>query len=164
MAQAQGYGGWTFTCAPIGEHAYTLLDYFSCGGNRPDGWWMGKEGDETHGCILSWWANTYMEPGTDFDVAKTFTCPKDGEVLIDAMSLIVGSPSEDGINIAIFKNEEVLLPWETWYDGVNRPFTPIQTTVKAGDQIHFRVNKNGNTKGDGLDWNPSVLYTMSYGR
>lgn len=159
MAQTQGHDGWTFTYCPIGEHTYTPFDTFSCGGNRPDGWWNGAEGNEDAGCILSWWANTYMQPGENYDVAKTFTCPKDGEILIDAMSLIVGAPSEDGINIAVFKNDEPLLPWETWYDGVNRPFEPIRTTVKKGDCIHFRVNKNGNTIGDGLDWNPTVLYS-----
>ena len=158
MSLKQGFDGWTFDYAPIGKDEYTPLNYYSNGGNRPDGWWQDEEGNETYGCILSWWANTYMHPGTDYDVAKTYTCPRDGRVLLDAMSLIVGSPSEDGINIAIFKNTEVLLPWETWYDGVNRRFSPITVDVCAGDQLHFRVNKNGNNEDDGLDWNPSVLY------
>ncbi len=159
MSEKQGFDGWTFECAPIGTDAFTPFNRFSRGGNRPDGWWMDEEGNERHGCILTWWSNTYMHPGTDYDVAKVFTAPYDGEILIGAMSLIVGLPSEDGMNIGIFQNGEALLPFQTRYDRVNTPFTPIKTTVRKGDRIIFRVNKKGNNQDDGLDWNPSVLYT-----
>ena len=158
MAQVQGFDGWTFECAPIGSNDYTLLNHYSLGGNKPDGWWMDEEENWRHGCITSWWANTYMHPGTDYDVAKVFTAPYDGEVLIGAMSYIVGSPSEDGLNAGIFKNDTVLMPYETKYDGLNPEFVPLKTTVKKGDRLIFRVNNNGNNKNDGLDWNPTVLY------
>lgn len=158
MLGVQGHDGWYFQYAPIGKEEYHDYDTYVYSDKLQDGWWKGAEENYAFGNIRRWWFDTYMEPGDEYDCVKTFVCPKDGEILINAASYIVGKPTEDGIAVSVRKNSEILFE-ELKFEGVNDPFPPIRTAVKEGDRIHFRVNKNGNTKNDGLDWNPTVLYT-----
>ena len=158
MTGKQGVDGWYFQYAPIGTDDYRDYDTFVYSKKLQDGWWQGEEENYADGCIRRWWFDTYMLPGEESDCVKTFVCPKDGEILINAASYIVGAPSEDGIRVSVRKNAEVLFE-ELKFERVNTVFRPIRTTVKEGDKIHFRVNKNGNAINDGLDWNPTILYT-----
>lgn len=158
MTGEQGVDGWRFQYASIGQDDYQDYDTYVYSQKLQDGWWQGEEENYTHGCIRRWWFDTYMEPGTDYDCVKTFVCPKDGEILINAASYIVGKPTEDGIAVSVRHNSDILFE-ELKFNRVNTKFKPIRITVKAGDKIHFRVNKNGNTENDGLDWNPTILYT-----
>ena len=158
MTGKQGVDGWHFQYSPIGSEDYFDYDTYVYSTKLQDGWWQGEEENYALGNIRRWWFDTYMAPGEDADCVKTFICPFDGEILINAASYIVGAPSEDGIRISVRKNAEVLYE-ELKFDGLNTQFKPIRTAVKEGDQIHFRVNKNGNAVNDGLDWNPTVLYT-----
>jgi hypothetical protein len=163
MTGKQGVDGWRVQYAPIGTDDYQDYDNYVYSKKLQDGWWKGEEENYADGCIRRWWADTYMLPGEESDCVKTFVCPKDGEILINAASYIVGAPSDDGINVCVRKNAEQLWPtdkaWETKYNRVNDVFKPTRTAVKAGDKIYFRVNKNGNAINDGLDWNPTILYT-----
>ena len=157
MLGVQGHDGWHFQYAPVGKDEYFDYDTYVYSDKLQDGWWLGAEENYDYGNIRRWWFDTYMEPGEKADCVKTFICPYDGEILINAASYIVGAPSEDGIRVSVRRNAEVLFE-ELKFDGQNTAFPPLRTAVKAGDEIHFRVNKNGNTKGDGLDWNPTILY------
>lgn len=156
-SEVQGTDGWRFQFAPIGTDDYQDYDTFVYSEKIQNGWWQGEEENFDHGCIRNWWSGTFMFPGTESDCVKTFVCPRDGEILIGAASMIVGMPTEDGIRVSVRHNSEVLYE-KIMMEHQNDRFEPITCTVKAGDCIYFRVNKNGNTTGDGLDWNPTILY------
>jgi hypothetical protein len=99
-----------------------------------------------------------MRPGEACDAVKTYVCPEDGRVLLGASGdLIPGEPSDDGVRLFVF--HEKTLVWEKEMaagDLVELP--PLVLDVRAGDRIHFRLNKIGNAEGDGTDWDPTVLY------
>lgn len=157
LSEVQGTNGWRFQYVPIGTDDYRDFDVFVYSEKLQNGWWHKEEENYDDGCIRNWWSGTFMLPGEKSDVSKTFVCPKDGKVLIGAASLIVGQPSEDGINVSIRHNKEVLFE-KTMFEHHNDRFEPIELTVKKDDCIYFRVNKNRNAKNDGLDWNPTILY------
>lgn len=157
-SEVQGTDGWRFQYSPVGSDEYFDYDTFVYSEKLQNGWWQGEEENYAHGCIRNWWSGTFMMPGTESDAVKTFVCPYDGEILIDAASFVVGMPTEDGIAVSVRHNREILFE-DVKMEHINPLFTPISRTVKKGDCIYFRVNKNGNTEGDGLDWNPTVLYT-----
>ncbi len=158
MTGKQGVDGWRFQFASIGKDDYQDYDTYVYSQKLQDGWWQGEEENYTHGCIRRWWFDTYMLPGEEYDCVKTFVCPRDGEIIINAASYIVGAPSDDGIAVSVRHNHDILFE-ELKFNRVNTRFTPIRTEVKKGDCIYFRVNKNGNAVNDGLDWNPTILYT-----
>lgn len=153
----QGYDGWHFCYAPVGTNDY--VDYvYQQALHAPDGWHAAEGSDEDFGCVLCWWWNFYMCPGEKADVSKTYVCPRDGEVAISANhECTTGEQTEDGIRAMVLHNEELL-----WEDTLGYQEFVMQPTVirkvKAGDRIHFRINKIGNAKNDGVDWDPTVLY------
>ncbi len=154
----QGYDGWHFGYAPIGTHDYIDYDEYRIELNSPDGWHTSAGTDGDYGKVLAWWWNYYMCPGEKADVAKTYICPLDGTVAISAHhECMTGEATTDGVRVMLLHGEELL--WE--YTLGNMEFTMPPTLireVKAGDAIHFRVNKIGSAEKDGLDWDPSVLY------
>ena len=158
QSEVQGTDGWRFQYSPIGSDEYFDYDTFVYSEKLQNGWWQGEEENYAHGCIRDWWSATFMQPGEESDCVKTFVCPTDGEILIGAASFVVGMPTEDGICVSVRHNKEILFE-DTKLESVNPAFEPISCSVKKGDCIYFRVNKNGNINGDGLDWNPTVLYT-----
>ncbi len=157
-SEVQGTDGWRFQYSPVGSEEYFDYDTFVYSEKLQNGWWKGEEENYAHGNIRRWWSDTFMQPGEESDCVKTFVCPCDGELLVGASSMIVGMPSEDGILVSVRHNKKVLFE-KLLKEHQNDGFKPIAVTVEKGDRIHFRVNKNGNTQGDGLDWNPTVLYT-----
>lgn len=156
-SEQQGVGGWRFGYSPIGSSEYFDYPEFRHETQSADGW-HAPEGDEQCGCILRLWADVYMRPGAACDAVKTYVCPEDGRVLLGASGLLIpGEPSEDGVRLLVFHGEALV--WEKeMAAGSLAALPPLVLDVRAGDRIHFRLNKIGNAEGDGTDWDPTVLY------
>lgn len=156
-SEEQGSGGWHFGYSPIGSNLYFDYPEFRHENKNPDGWHT-PDGDEKCGCILRLWGDVYMRPGEECDAVKTYICPMDGRILLGSTDkLIPGEPSADGVHLAVLHGDTPV--WETdAYAGDLADFPPLVLDVRAGDAIHFRVNKKGNSEGDGMDWDPTVLY------
>ena len=157
-ASAQGADGWHFGYAPIGEHTYTDYPILADLGSRVLGWKGEEESMTRFGSVETRWGNTYMHPGEEFDCAKTYVCQKGGRVRLGSPStIIMGQPTEDGVLLSILCNDVLLWQAELPPNGVF-PAPRLELDVQAGDAIHFRVNKKGNAKNDGITWDPAVLY------
>ncbi len=161
----QGRGGWHWQYAPIGTNEYYDYPNWIGGHAANNGWWNGDFGDYTDGCILRQWWDTYMCPGTRSDAVKAYTCPRDGVLAITSSEPIKAGDifdKTDGVLVRILRNDENVWPldreWETVELFREIPRAILQTPVKAGDVIRFRVNMNTVPKGNGTSWNPFVYY------
>jgi len=160
----QGAGGWSWQRVPANSYennAYEDMDEFANGY-----WWYSQENDWTSGRI----GNTEAFLGTgDYDLAMTYTASIDGVVDItaiwDSIAVYSGYTSEDGVYAAVYKNGFKV--WPTGGSGAKQlvetnaaaSFETVTLSVKAGDQLHFRLNKNESNTGDNIVWNPVVTYT-----
>jgi hypothetical protein len=161
----QGRGGWHWQYAPIGSDDYRDYPNWLAGHGPDNGWWTGEFDDRTNGCVLRSWWDTYICPGTESDACRSFTCPKDGTLILSCSEPIKAGDifdDTDGVLVRILKNDENIWPrdkeWETV--AINGEILrEIHTvSVKAGDKIHFRVNMNTVPTGNGTSWNPFVYY------
>ncbi len=154
----QGHCGWHFGYAPIGTHDYTDYAVFRAETTCADGWHTADGNDADYGTVTRLWGDVYMCPGSLADAAKSYICPMDGEIAVSAThSCIIGENTEDGVRFMIYHGEKLLWQKDLFQNELEMP-PVLDVTVKAGDAIHFRVNKLGNTNGDGVDWDPTVLY------
>ena len=157
---------WTYEYAQIGDYNNSAYNkYPSVWSDEWFDYWCVPEGvniDWRFGRI----ASVNMFPGWgDYDISRTFTIPDDGVVSIDAASLIRiwdGYTSADGVNIAVYKNGVKIYPrdksWQLVTNAAPLIFPTLETAVKAGDKIHFRINKNINEQGDQTQWDPVIIY------
>ncbi len=156
-SKKQGADGWHYGYAPIGSHTYTDYPIFTEYGNRVDGWQGDEEGTARYGTLQRKW-NGYMLPGEEYDCVKTFICPKDGRVRLGSpIRVVMAEPTDDGVLLSILHNDQKVWEYDLPRNGVI-PSPRLELSVKAGDAIHFRVNKKGNHTNDGVTWNPAVLY------
>ncbi len=160
----QGRGGWEWQYSPIGTNEY--LNYHWIGGKgAKNAWWAGEFEDFTHGCVSRLWWDTYMYPGTESDAVKTYTCPRDGKVAIGTKEPIKAGDffdKTDGVLVKILKNDETIFPEDGGWQAVplfkQLDNDIITCEVKAGDKLHFRVNQNQISCGNGTSWAPFVFY------
>ena len=161
----QGRAGWRWQYAPIGTNEYHDYPNWIAGHGQENGWWNGEFNDRTDGCILRLWWDTYLCPGTRSDVVKTYVCPKDGKLAVTYTEPIKAGDildKTDGVRVCILKNDERIWPLDKEWQDIplfNQYLREIHTVdVKAGDEIHFRVNMHEIPEGNGTSWNPLVYY------
>ena len=106
-----------------------------------------------------------MYPGTESDAVKTYTCPKDGRVAIGTKEPIKAGDffdKTDGVLVKILKNDETVFPEDGGWQEIplfkQLDNEIITCEVKAGDKLHFRVNQNQISCGNGTSWSPFVFY------
>lgn len=154
----QGHCGWHFGYALIGTHDYVDYPIFREETTCPDGWHTADGDDENYGTVTRLWGDVFMCPGELADAVKTYVCPSDGEIVIGAAhACIIGQDTDDGVRFLIYHNEELLWQRDLFKNELTMP-PVLRREVKAGDRVHFRVNKIGNAENDGVDWDPTVLY------
>lgn len=161
----QGRGGWHWQYAPIGTEDWKDFPTWVNGKVDYNGWWNGNDENTEDGCVLRLWWDTYLCPGTKSDVCRAYTCPKDGTLVItEAEPIKAGDilDDTDGVLVKIQKNEETVWPTDKEWQEIplfRQHLQEIRTvSVKKGDVIRFRVNKNQIDCGNGTSWNPLVYY------
>lgn len=163
---AQGTSGWNWQRVAIDSYENSAYEDM---GTYTDGYWHNSPDDVwTSGRVGN--GEMYLGSG-NYDLAMTYTSQIDGVMDLTAMwnSIAVYSnyTSEDGVYAAIYKNGT-----KAWPTGGNdgrklietnaaADFETVTISVKAGDKLHFRINKNENNNGDNLVWNPIVTYTST---
>ena len=109
----------------------------------------------------------YIYPAANYDSAVTFNAPMDGTVTIASTGAWVGGGSEDGVRIVIYAGNTKIWPTDSeWCDinssNSNSVTVPeITVALHEGEQLHFRINCNGNTSGDMTCWYPTITYISS---
>ncbi len=109
----------------------------------------------------------YIYPAASYDSAVTFNAPMDGTVMIASTGAWVGGGSEDGVRIVIYAGNTKIWPTDSaWCDinssNSNSVTVPeITVALHEGEQLHFRINCNGNTSGDMTCWYPTITYISS---
>ena len=109
----------------------------------------------------------YIYPAASYDSAVTFNAPMDGTVMIVSTGAWVGGGSEDGVRIVIYAGNTKIWPTDSeWCDinssNSNSVTVPeITVALHKGEQLHFRINCNGNTSGDMTCWYPTITYISS---
>ena len=130
-----------------------------------NGWYNGSDENAEDGCVLRLWWDTYLCPGTKSDVARAYTCPRDGNLVItESEPIKAGDVTQvtDPILVRIQKNAERVWPVDKDWKEIplfqQNPQEIRTVAVKKGDIIRFRVNKNQVDIGNGTSWNPMVYY------
>lgn len=105
----------------------------------------------------------YMVPGTSADAVRKWKAPRAGHINISGTVMKKsGSESGDGVVATIVKNNTVL--WGPAViansDVIGQNFD-VDTSVAAGDDIVFILNKNGDNTSDATLWNPTIFYGIS---
>lgn len=167
FSSTQGTGGWSWNRVPVGSYensGYEDMAIFSNGY-----WWYSQEND---------WASGRIGRGEMFvgfgehDLAMTYTTESAGVVDIttegNGIWIYNGYNSNDGALLAIYKNGVQIWPtattnekWLIEMDNQVSNFGKVTVSVKEGDKLHFRLNKNTNNTDDNIVWNPIVTYTST---
>ncbi|MBQ1936056.1 MAG: S-layer homology domain-containing protein, partial [Clostridia bacterium] len=149
----QNKPGWSFQNVAVGTNDYADLELF-----EDKGWFTGSYQNWRPGSVYS---AGNLHPGEAGDGVLTYTAPKDGTLVLPASKVTHRSEAGDGVKIQVLKNNTALFPAGGMMEvrpaeTVNIP--EMMFSVKAGDQIHFRVNCNANQSADATAWTPTVGY------
>lgn len=167
FSSTQGTGGWSWNRVLAGSYensAYEDMGIFSNGY-----WWYSQENDWASGRIGR--GEMFVGFG-DYDIAMTYTAESAGIVDIttegNGIWIYNGYYSSDGAYLAIYKNGVQVWPmattnekWLIEVDNQISDFGKVTVSVKDGDKLHFRLNKNTNNTDDNIVWNPVVTYTST---
>jgi RHS repeat-associated protein len=100
------------------------------------------------------------------DTVRRWTAPYTGTVTINApvtLSPPAGSPSVDGVRVAIQHNNAELNSAALTSAGQTAFTSPITRDIQAGDRLYFRVGSIYNGAGDQVTWSPAITYTSIAG-
>lgn len=142
-----GAGGWYFQNCEVDTDNYLNLDRFNGG-------WSGGWGNNwTPGLVSS---GTNCHPGEGGDSVWTYVCPKDGLIAIPETTVSSNSATgTDGVRARILNNATPVYPASGWVmvnPGTVVTIPELLLEVKAGDELHFRVNCNNDQDADGTTW------------
>ena len=142
---------WKFQNADVGTNDYHDLTYIS-------GWFSGTYQNWRSGSVP--YPGTF-HPGEAGDGVATYVCPKDGYLALPSSTVTVTNAKSDGAKFSITKNNTPIFPATgmVLVKSTTKVTIPdLLFAVKAGDEIHFRVNCNADQNSDGVAWNPPVCY------
>ena len=114
--------------------------------------------------IAADWAHTSAD-ANDKDEAQTclqFVCPYDGTIKIGMENgkISVDTASDNGVRIAIWKNNDAIIGYTDIKGGDNLPIDGIRVNVKKGDIIRFLGTAiSGNNANDSYYMVPIIKYT-----
>jgi len=165
FGDSQGTQGWSWQRAANGSYgngAYEDLGVYANGywwHDQANNWAMGRIG-----------MGEIFVGYEDYDLAMTYTAESDGVANLttegNGIWIYNGYNSNDGAYLAIYKNGLKIWPAQSGdarrlitNDNQISDFGVVTVSVKAGDKLHFRVNKNSNNNDDNIVWNPVVTYT-----
>lgn len=107
----------------------------------------------------------YIYPASSYDSAVTFNAPMRGTVKIESTTAWAGGGSTDGVRFAVYAGKTRLWPTDAeWADATaeknNRTVVipEIKVALRAGEQLHFRINCNETATGDMTCWYPTITY------
>ncbi|MBO4954166.1 MAG: S-layer homology domain-containing protein [Clostridia bacterium] len=148
---------WKFQVTPIGLNDYTDMEYIQSG----------------------WYVDTYMNwrsgaapyrralsAGEANDACYTYTCPKDGTIVLLENVAETRANSRDGNKFCILKNDQNIYPDMAMVEikpGKQVKIPNLVFPVKKGDKIYFRANCNASQTADMLVWEPTVCYIDGMG-
>ena len=150
-----GKGNWYFQNCEVDTDNYQNLEFI----NRQ--WFGGWQNNWTPGAIQS---GTGVHAGEGGDPTFTDVCPKDGLIALPATTATCSANSEDGTRVRILKNRAPIYPASGWIHlnpGATVEIPEMLVAVKAGDQLHFRVNCVADMDADGCTWPISLRYAES---
>jgi hypothetical protein len=159
MSSVQGNNGWYWQYAALDRFeadAYINYDFFGADNER---WWLGSANTFGTGMV----AGNRMHPGGSVDAVKTYVVSRDGAVALSSVDpILTPDASSDGTMAKVLVNDVVVWPpdggWQFIPPNVRVPMGTVTVDVKAGDRIHFRLNKNVTTSFDSTVWDPVVTY------
>ncbi|MGN0178749.1 MAG: Ig domain-containing protein [Monoglobaceae bacterium] len=157
---------WSYEYAKIGTNDFGLYNFCSIA----EGSWVAttplwsqdqKENTE-YGYFRS--ANEAV-PGSAYDIIETFTAPFDGKIKIKlktGVQIRSGVENDDGVYFYIMKNDDALWPqagkkFISWTSPIEY-IEPVETEVKKGDKIRFRLNCNTAATNDYVVLKPEIEY------
>ena len=113
---------------------------------------------------LGIWGGIYMHPGNRADVVLSFVAPVDGVIDITATIKRMSASSDgtrlytsvNGLGENIYPEGQEYLLTSAEQDV---PYELRGLSVKRGDEIFFRLNKNGTLSSDATYFSPTVTYT-----
>lgn len=148
----QNTPGWRFQNVAVGTNEYADLEFYE------KGWFSGSYQNWRPGSVYS---SGNLHPGEAGDAVLTYTAPRDGTLVLPASQVTHRSEAGDGVKVQVLKNNTALFPAGGMMEvrpaeTVNIP--EMMFAVKAGDEIHFRVNCNANQSADATAWTPAVGY------
>ncbi len=102
-------------------------------------------------------------PGHQNDVALTWTSPSDGKLTMWPTVIRAHGDTKDGVQVCIKFNDQVVWPKDGGFHlfkakGESVKPDKIDLEAKAGDKIHFIVNRVGKSAGDSVAWNPYLTF------
>lgn len=151
-----GAGTWYFQNCEVDTNNYLNLSYIS------GGWYGGWHQNWGPGTITN---GNNCHPGKGGDSVWTYVCPKDGLLTLPRSQVSsTSATSRDGVRVKILNNNTPLYPASGWIKvapATSVTIPELLFAVKAGDQIHFRVNCGTNQDGDATAWSPKVRYASS---
>lgn len=150
-----GNGGWYFQNCEVDTDNYQNLEFI----NRQ--WFGGWYQNWKPGAIQT---GTAVHAGEGGDPTFTYVCPKDGLIALPATTATCSAGSEDGTRFRILKNRAPIYPASGWIHlnpGTTAEIPELLFPVKAGDQLHFRVNCVADMDSDGCVWPVSLRYAES---
>ena len=115
------------------------------------------------------WDAIWVEQGQlllhpdETQILLDWKAPRSGAVSISGTVRKYASEGGDGVNVSIWKNNQMIWPvngaWQTIaYNDTVGMAAEISAQVEADDVISFRVDKRENTAYDSTSWTPTILY------
>jgi len=118
-----------------------------------DNWWKGAE---TYRVL---WSNG-GHPGEYDDVVRQWRAPNDGMIRITGNASDSNPNCGDGVVVSI-KKGNLLLWQQTIENGNTTGFSyDISTSVAAGDQLNFVINKRGDSNCDSTTFDPRIYFSL----
>lgn len=174
---------WDPTITMTTQNSWTAFDSFS-NGQGVNQWYYDYYSISTPGVYqaMSWdsanssWkgnatylfaGSNWQHPEDSYNSVRKWIAPRDGTISISGTAKL-DSSGGDGVKVEIVKNgdlhfgvnvfPEVVLFAEQLVNTTTGISTNTTTTVKAGDIIHFIVNKNSTISHDTTIWDPTITY------
>jgi RHS repeat-associated protein len=147
FSNTQGYKNWYYV-----DENNTLMNY-----DGTNNVWVGTEGP------YQWIWPAGGHPGSNHDVVRQWRASQAGNIRITG-NVSDGDPGGgDGVVIKIKKGTQIL--WQqTIVNGNTTGLSyDLTTSVVAGDQISFSINKNSDSLWDSTNFNPSISFTTGGG-